>query len=324
MFRFASSVLTLLLLPLVGAWPAAAQYPERPLTILSGYPAGGMVDIVARALAEGLKKKYPKGVGVVTRPGRRRLAGGGRAGAGQAGRLHGHPGADLHAGHPSAAQRSAVQDAGRLRSDHQHGGVLLADRGEGRRAVEDDAGVRGRGQGQPRQAARGLARRRHLEPPEPRGAQASGRRRTSPTCRSRAGASRAPRCSAATSRAWSAQPGEVRPLVEGGKLRALMVFQAKRNPVFPDVPTAKELGWDAAERHLLHGGGAQGHARRRCSSTSTTPRRRRWRSPQFVDADQAAGHRDRLPRGGPAQGGHLEGVQVPHRVLTRLGMLKKK
>jgi len=50
MFRFASSVLALLLLLLVGAWPAAAQYPERPLTILSGYPAGGMVDIVARAL----------------------------------------------------------------------------------------------------------------------------------------------------------------------------------------------------------------------------------------------------------------------------------
>ena len=25
-----------------------------------------------------------------------------------------------------------------------------------------------------------------------------------------------------------------------------MVFQAKRNPFFPDVPTAKELGWDAA------------------------------------------------------------------------------
>jgi putative tricarboxylic transport membrane protein len=40
---------------------AAAQYPERPVTILTGYPAGGMVDIVSRALAEGLKKKFPKG-----------------------------------------------------------------------------------------------------------------------------------------------------------------------------------------------------------------------------------------------------------------------
>ena len=34
------------------ALPAQAQYADRPLTMLSGYPAGGMVDIVARVLAE--------------------------------------------------------------------------------------------------------------------------------------------------------------------------------------------------------------------------------------------------------------------------------
>jgi tripartite-type tricarboxylate transporter receptor subunit TctC len=42
-----------------------------------------------------------------------------------------------------------------------------------------------------------------------------------------------------------AQPGEVKPLVDGKKLRPLIVFQPKRHPVFPDTPTAKELGWDA-------------------------------------------------------------------------------
>src|SRR5262245_29717899 len=57
------------LLVIAVATPAAAEYPDRPLTILTGYPAGGMVDIVARALAEGLKKKFPKGVAIVTRPG---------------------------------------------------------------------------------------------------------------------------------------------------------------------------------------------------------------------------------------------------------------
>lgn len=58
-----------LLLLTAAAWPAAAEYPERPLTILTGYPPGGMVDIVSRPLAEGLKKKFPKGIGIVSRPG---------------------------------------------------------------------------------------------------------------------------------------------------------------------------------------------------------------------------------------------------------------
>ena len=42
-----------------------------------------------------------------------------------------------------------------------------------------------------------------------------------------------------------AQPGEVKPLVEGKKLRTLVVFQPKRHEAFPNTPTARELGWDA-------------------------------------------------------------------------------
>ena len=34
---------------------AAAQYPNRPVTMLIGYPSGGLVDIVARLIAEGMK-----------------------------------------------------------------------------------------------------------------------------------------------------------------------------------------------------------------------------------------------------------------------------
>jgi tripartite-type tricarboxylate transporter receptor subunit TctC len=49
--------------------PATAQYPERTATLISGFPAGGMVDIVARALAEGMKDRYPKGLVVLNRPG---------------------------------------------------------------------------------------------------------------------------------------------------------------------------------------------------------------------------------------------------------------
>ena len=43
-----------------------------------------------------------------------------------------------------------------------------------------------------------------------------------------------------------AQPGEVKPFVDGRKLRILTVFQETRHPGFPDAPTAKELGWNVA------------------------------------------------------------------------------
>jgi tripartite-type tricarboxylate transporter receptor subunit TctC len=48
---------------------ASAQYPDRTATLVSGFPAGGMVDIVARALAEGMKPKYPAGLVVLNKPG---------------------------------------------------------------------------------------------------------------------------------------------------------------------------------------------------------------------------------------------------------------
>jgi tripartite-type tricarboxylate transporter receptor subunit TctC len=43
-----------------------------------------------------------------------------------------------------------------------------------------------------------------------------------------------------------AQPGEVKPQIDGKKMRLLVVFQRERHPLFPDVPTARELGWNVA------------------------------------------------------------------------------
>ncbi|HET9232655.1 MAG TPA: tripartite tricarboxylate transporter substrate binding protein, partial [Candidatus Eisenbacteria bacterium] len=53
----------------LGVLPAAAQYPDRPVTILAGYPPGGLVDVVTRTLAESLKARFPKGIVVVNKPG---------------------------------------------------------------------------------------------------------------------------------------------------------------------------------------------------------------------------------------------------------------
>src|SRR6266849_473377 len=62
-------IVSFALLALGAALPCAAQYPDRPLTILAGFPAGGLVDIVSRVVAEGMKPKFPKGVVVVNKPG---------------------------------------------------------------------------------------------------------------------------------------------------------------------------------------------------------------------------------------------------------------
>jgi tripartite-type tricarboxylate transporter receptor subunit TctC len=43
-----------------------------------------------------------------------------------------------------------------------------------------------------------------------------------------------------------AQPGELKPQVDGKRMRALLNFTPRRHAVFPDVPTAKELGWEVS------------------------------------------------------------------------------
>src|SRR5207244_11745681 len=46
--------------------------------------------------------------------------------------------------------------------------------------------------------------------------------------------------------ALGAQPGELKGQVEGKRMRVLVNFRPQRMATFPDVPTAKELGWDIA------------------------------------------------------------------------------
>lgn len=47
----------------------AATYPERPVTMLVGYPAGGIVDVAARGLVETARDYFPKPIMVVNKPG---------------------------------------------------------------------------------------------------------------------------------------------------------------------------------------------------------------------------------------------------------------
>src|SRR5690606_25735263 len=57
------------LLSLVGLGGPAAAYPERPITLLVGFPAGGNVDIAARQAQPFMEKYLGGNIAVVNRPG---------------------------------------------------------------------------------------------------------------------------------------------------------------------------------------------------------------------------------------------------------------
>jgi tripartite-type tricarboxylate transporter receptor subunit TctC len=220
--------------------PAAAQYPERALTIVAAYPAGGMVDIVARPLAEGMKKKFPKGVAVLNRPG-----GGGSVGMAEVAQakpdgytvilapvstLVIHPQLnELPYKTPDDINTIAffpllvVRDDAPWKTVHELVNAAKANPGKLR------VGSPGEGTGS------------HLSL-EQLGAAAGFKVTHVPF--SGWGES-SPALLGGHVEAVVAQPGEVKPLVEGKKLRTLVVFQPKRHEAFPSTPTAKELGWDA-------------------------------------------------------------------------------
>jgi tripartite-type tricarboxylate transporter receptor subunit TctC len=73
MKRFQVTTWVLLALSLIAypIWPdsASAKYPEKAVTVLTPHPAGGDTDTVARAIVEAARKDFPKGIAVLNRVG---------------------------------------------------------------------------------------------------------------------------------------------------------------------------------------------------------------------------------------------------------------
>ena len=225
--------------------PAAAQYPDRPVTLLAGYPPGGLVDVVSRLVAEGMKGKYPAGLNVVNRPG---AAGSLAVAEVTRARPDGYtivltpqsalviaaqmqelayktpddydPVINLVAYYPMIAVRSEspYQNMNQLVADAKAkpGAIRVGSPGEGTSShlnLEEFMRLAGakmthvpfQGWGQSSPALLGG----HIE-------------------------------------ALVAQPGELKGQVDGKRMRVLVNFTPKRHPVFPDVPTARELGWDVS------------------------------------------------------------------------------
>ena len=58
-----------------GAWAQTAPWPTRPVRLIVPYPAGGGVDVLARALAQKLQERWGQPVTVDNRPGANTLVG---------------------------------------------------------------------------------------------------------------------------------------------------------------------------------------------------------------------------------------------------------
>ena len=234
------------LLTFVCSLSAAADYPaDRALTMLSGYPAGGLVDIVARVLAEGMKPKFPKGVVVLNRTG----AGGGvAAGEVATGKPDGYtvvlaPLSTLVIQPQLSELRFKTPDDYEPVINVVSYYPLLIVRPDARwKNIQEFVAEAKANPGKFRVGTPGEGTSSHLNLEE--FMHVTGVKLTHVPYRGWAESS--PALLGGHIEAVVAQPGEAIPFLEAKRIRALVVFQNARHPAYPDVPTAKEVGWNVA------------------------------------------------------------------------------
>jgi putative tricarboxylic transport membrane protein len=225
--------------------PAWAQYPERPLTIVQGYPAGGMVDIVLRAITEPMKKKFPKGIGLVNRPGA-----GGSIGAAEG--ITAKPDGYTLLFTPISplviqAQMTDLpfktpDDYEPIASVISYYPLLAVKHDAPWKSAQEFLAAARATPGKLRVGSPGEGTSSHLNLEELK--RFAGVNLTHVPFSGWAESSVA--LLGGHVEAIVAQPGEVRPHVEGKRMRVLTVFQPDRNAAFADAPTARELGYAAA------------------------------------------------------------------------------
>ena len=225
--------------------PAAAQYPDRPVTLLAGYPPGGLVDVVSRLVAEGMKGKYPAGLNVVNRPG---AAGSLAVAEVTRARPDGYT---IVLTPQSALVIAAQMQELAYKTPDDYDPVInlvayypmIAVRSESpyRTAQELVADAKAK-PGAIRVGSPGEGTSSHLNLEE--FMRLAGAKMTHVPFQGWGQSS--PALLGGHIEALVAQPGELKGQVDGKRMRVLVNFTPKRHPVFPDVPTARELGWDVS------------------------------------------------------------------------------
>jgi len=232
------------LLALVSA-PVAAQYPDKPVTMLAGYPPGGLVDIVSRLVAEGMKAKFPKGITVVNRPGAA-----GSVAVAEMARSAPDGYTIVMTPHSALVIAAQLQDLSYKTPDDYDPFVnlvayypMIAVRTESEyKTIEDLVEDARKNPGKLRVGSPGEGTSSHLNLEE--FMRHTGTKMIHVPFQGWGQSS--PALLGGHIEALVAQPGELRGAVEGKRMRVLVNFRPQRLQTFADVPTAKERGWDVA------------------------------------------------------------------------------
>ena len=234
------------LLALGAALPCAAQFPDRPVTMLAGFPAGGLVDVVSRVLAEGMKAKFPKGIVVVNRPGA-----GGSVAVSELVQARADGYTVLLTPQSSLVIAPQLNPKLSYKTPDEYDPVinivsyypLLVVNADGPwRTIQEFIAEARANPGRLRVGTPGEGTASHLNLEE--FIFRSGAKLT-PVPYAGWGQS-SPALLGKHIEAVVAQPGEAKPQVDGKRMRALVMFQQSRHALFPDTPTAKESGWEVA------------------------------------------------------------------------------
>ena len=233
------------LFALVVSLPVAAQYPDRPVTMLNGYPAGGNVDIVSRLLVEGMKAKFPKGMPIIYKPGAA-----GSVAVTELIRAQPDGYTIILTPHSALVIAAQVQDLAYKTPDDYDPFAnvvsyypMLAVRSESPyKTLKDLVAAAKADPGKVSVGSPGEGTSSHLNL-EMLMLAADVKMIHTPF---KGWAQSSPALLGGHVDAVVAQPAELRGQVEGKRMRVLAAFQPSRHPVFPDVPTAKESGYDVA------------------------------------------------------------------------------
>ena len=224
---------------------ALAQYPDRPVTMLTGYPAGGLVDVVARLVAEGMKAKFPKGLVVQIRPGAA-----GSVAVTELVRAQPDGYTFMLTPHSALVIAAQLQSLAYKTPDDYLPFInvvsyypMIAVRTESPyKSAQDLVADAKANPGKVRVGSPGEGTSSHLNLEE--FMRQTGTKMIHAPYQGWGHSS--PAVLGGHIDALVAQPGELKGMVDGKRMRVLVAFQPQRHPVFPDVPTAKELGWDVA------------------------------------------------------------------------------
>ena len=233
------------LLALVVSFSVAAQQPERPVTLLAGYPPGGLVDIVSRLLAEGMKPRLPNGVTVVNRPGAA-----GAVAVAEMARSKPDGTTIVLTPHSALVIAAQMQNLAYKTPDDYDPLInlvsyypMIAVRSESPyQNLQDMLNDAKANPGKVRVGSPGEGTSSHLNLEELM--RVSGTKMVHVPFQG--WGQSAPALLGGHIEAVVAQPGELKGQVEGKRMRVLVNFTPQRHKVFPDVPTARELGWDVS------------------------------------------------------------------------------